>query len=399
MTTSVIRKSTEPRPFAQAWPWVVFLTFLFYCNYTARTLLSPLLVYIEQDLNISHSQSTSLLLMQGIGFAISQALTGVLVSFFSPARVVSVSTIAVGFFLVPLPLVNSLEWAWVFFFCFGMSAGVYLGSSIAILGTLVRTEDWGKAIGVHELAPNLGFIFLPIIAQVGLLFTDWRGVFTIVGTMAIISGCTFLRWGKGGETCTNNPSLKGNLFLLTQRNSWIYCLWFIIGMLGEFAIYSVLQLFLVREINFSPEYANLWLFISRLATPLFVLFGGWACDHYKPEKVIFTSFTLHAISLFIMGLSSDTIVVLIGVCIQPLSIAILFPAIFKVMSFYTPMAHQPALTSMIMPVAALVFGGLFPWLLGICGQYYSFALGYVFAGIISAISAFSIFIIKKKHLA
>jgi len=38
----------------------------------------------------------------------------------------------------------------------GISAGFYLPSGIAALTGLIRREDWGKAMAIHELAPNTG---------------------------------------------------------------------------------------------------------------------------------------------------------------------------------------------------------------------------------------------------
>ena len=43
----------------------------------------------------------------------------------------------------------------------GLSAGLYLPSGIAIVTDLVPKEHWGKALAIHELAPNLGFVTAP----------------------------------------------------------------------------------------------------------------------------------------------------------------------------------------------------------------------------------------------
>jgi NNP family nitrate/nitrite transporter-like MFS transporter len=39
----------------------------------------------------------------------------------------------------------------------GFAAGFYLPSAIATITSLVDKRHWGKAIAIHELAPNLAF--------------------------------------------------------------------------------------------------------------------------------------------------------------------------------------------------------------------------------------------------
>ena len=93
---------------------------------------------------------------------------------------------------------------------------------MATLSSLVFPKDWGKAVAIHELAPNTGFILIPLLAQAGLMFTDWRGVFAIMGVLMICTAGAFLLWGRGGNTRTDAPSFKGCGVLLKtpQAGSW-----------------------------------------------------------------------------------------------------------------------------------------------------------------------------------
>lgn len=43
----------------------------------------------------------------------------------------------------------------------GLAAGLYLPSGVAALTSFVRPRDWGKAVAMHEIAPNGGMVLAP----------------------------------------------------------------------------------------------------------------------------------------------------------------------------------------------------------------------------------------------
>lgn len=386
---------TLPMPFKQAWKWAAFVALLFFLNYAARTTLSPLLVSLEQDLGVGHAQATSLLLLQGLGFAAAQAVSGFLVGIVRPARVASLCLVASGACLMCMPLANTLNEARGVFFVFGLTVGLYFPAGMATLGSLVKPADWGKAVGIHELAPNLNFIVVPLVAQTALLFTDWRGVFALVGASMLLTGLAFLRWGRGGEHPAAPPSFKGSAAILRRPATWVIALLLAITMSGEFAVFSVLQLYLVNEGGFSPEHANLILSLSRLATPLAVIGGGWAADALRPVPVLRLCLLAHALGLGLMAIRHET-PALIGACIQALSIAFAFPPLFKAISGCFPLRRQPVLFSLTMPTAALVSAGGMPWFFGLCGEYASFGIGFAALGVISALSALTLSLLRPR---
>jgi NNP family nitrate/nitrite transporter-like MFS transporter len=58
----------------------------------------------------------------------------------------------------------------------GLSAGLYFPSGIATLTAMVNSKDWGKALGIHQVAPNLAFVAAPLLAEGLMLWFSWRGV-------------------------------------------------------------------------------------------------------------------------------------------------------------------------------------------------------------------------------
>lgn len=383
-----------PMPFAQAWGWAFFVALLFLLNYMARSTLSPVMVSLEQDMNVGHAQATSLLLMQGIGFASTQAVVGFIVGRIPPARVAAASLMLIGVCLMSMLLVTQLWQARIVFLLFGFSAGLYFPAGMATLGSLVYAKDWGKAVGIHELAPNVGFILIPLIAQGALLFTNWRGVFAIMGVCTLLTGLAFALWGRGGSSPTAAPSFRGSADMLCSPATWVITLLLAVTMSGEFSVFSVLQIFLVSEAGYDPQTANGLLSLSRLATPLAVFFGGWAADHWRPLPILRCCLLLHAVALGCMS-SGHAMLILVGGCAQALTIAVCFPSLFKAISACFAMNKQPILLSLTMPGASLVSAGLMPWFFGLCGQYANFGWGFLTLAAFSALSVLALPVLRR----
>lgn len=384
-----------PLDFKSALPWAIFVTTLFWLNYMSRSALSPLLVYFETDLKIGHSSSTSVMLLQSIGFAISLFVSGFLLSKIKPRTMVGTSLILSSLPLLFMPWVEHINQARLLFFCLGLGAGLYFTAGIATLSDLVYPKDWGKAVAVHELAPNLGFICIPLIVQFFLMFTDWKGSFVGMGCLMFTAGVSFLIWGQGGRTHCSPISFAGCKYLLKNPASWAVLILMSSTIMGEFSIFSVLQLFLVNELKFSPDTANVLLTVSRLATPVAVMAGGYAADHFNPLVILRTCLTIQAVALGAMAMP-QLYLIIGGIIVQAICIAFVFPSLFKA---YTPIFktdEQPILLSLSMPLACVFALGIVPFFLGICGEYLSFKIGFIIVAVISLASVLAVQYLKPK---
>lgn len=376
---------TLPLPFTKAWPWAAFVALIFLANYGARSALSPLLVALESSMGLNHAQATSLLMLQGVGFSISLGISGFVMSSVRPARMAVFSLVAGGTVLLFMPLVTSLLEGRIAFLLFGLMTGLYFPAGMAILNSIVLPRDVGKAVGIHELAPNIGFIIMPLLMQWALHYTDWRGAFSYVGISMILIGLSFQFWGCGGQYCTQAASFTGIRRLLRSSSTWLFAILLIICLVGEFTIYSVLQLYLVSEGGFSPENANFIMSLSRAITPFAVFAAGFAADRFNPIRLLALCLLTHGLALGMMSVQHSTWLALGGIFLQALSIAVSFPTLFKIMSNCVKIDDQPLLLSFTMPVAGLFATGLVPWILGLCGQYATFGAGFGALGLVSVL--------------
>ncbi|NHZ45161.1 MFS transporter, partial [Nitratidesulfovibrio liaohensis] len=177
--------------FSAALPWVGLVGLLFFINYGSRAMLAPLLLSIEADLGLDHAQATRLLFLMACGFTVSLAASAFLLSRVTPRRMAAFSCMATGAVLMGMAAVRDHATARYMFVLMGLAAGLYFPAGMATLGTLARQRDWGKAVSIHELGPNLSFVAVPLLAEAGLRVTDWRGVLLAVGVAGMLTGIVF----------------------------------------------------------------------------------------------------------------------------------------------------------------------------------------------------------------
>lgn len=386
--------SPPPYDFRRALPWTAFIAILFWLNYSGRATLSPLLVSVEQDLGVGHAAAASLLFMQSLGFCIAQFMCGFLLSRVLPRHMTAFSLICSGLAFLLMPLAHSLNAARPIFFTFGFFAGFYFPAAMSTLSSLVYPRDWGKAVAVHEFAPNVGFICIPIVAQALLLSLPWQGVFFAVGLSLFCGGLAFALFGRGGRSHAAPPSFRGVRDIVWNRAAWALMALLTIGCIGEFSVYSILQVYLVQDVHFSPEGANMAIAATRVLTPAAVVFGGIAADRKNPYVVLAGGLVLHTLALILMCLPSR-ICALPGMGLQAFSIAMLFPSLFKVMALAFPADRQALVMSLTMPLSSLIAAGLAPVFLGWCGEVWSFRAGLAAVGATSLLSLLAVRLLAR----
>lgn len=131
-----------------------FLTSIFFVNFLSRVILAPLLVTIEKELHLDHQEAGILFLLISVGYSLALFGSGHLSSRLVHRKTIFLSTLGLGITLLGLSVSHSLWSIRSALFLLGICAGIYLPSGIATLTSLVRPQDWGKAVAIHELAPN-----------------------------------------------------------------------------------------------------------------------------------------------------------------------------------------------------------------------------------------------------
>ena len=135
---------------------LMLLTSIFFTNFLARIILAPLMPAVETDLGIRHAEGGSLFLLVSFGYFAALLASGLINSRLTHKQTIVGSNIALGLALLATSFSTGLWGMRLGLIMVGMATGPYIPSGMATLTTLIRSRDWGKAIGIHELAKKLG---------------------------------------------------------------------------------------------------------------------------------------------------------------------------------------------------------------------------------------------------
>jgi NNP family nitrate/nitrite transporter-like MFS transporter len=334
---------------------------------------------VESDLNISHAEAGSLFLTISLGYFISLLGSGFISSRLTHKQTIILSGLTLGLTLLATSFSPGMWSMRLGVFMLGIAAGPYLPSAIATLTTLFQSRQWGRAIAIHELAPNLSFVLAPLICEAVLYWYSWRAVFKVLGIAALLLSLVFAKFGRGGEFRGDQVGYAAFRNLLTNRAFWIMVILFSLGISSTLGIYSMLSLFLVSEHGMERSWANTLIALSRVASIGVTLAGGWATDRFGPRGVLRIGFILTGLMTVFIGIASTSWVT-VAVFLQPVMAVCFFPAGIAALSMVSSAKDRNIAVSLTVPLAFMIGGGAAPTFIGFMGDVNSFGSGIVLVG-------------------
>ena len=354
---------------------------IFLLNFTSRIVFAPLLPTIENNLGLSHGSAGSLFFFLSIGYFLSLIGSGHISSRISHKNTIAVSAIAVGAALSAVSFSKSLIAVRCCVFLLGISAGTYLPSGITTVTSLVNPKHWGKAVAIHELAPNLSFILTPLLVELLLRWLFWRHILLLIGTGSVIVGIVFARFGKGGDFLGETPNLSAIKTIIKTPNFWILIFLFSLAITSTLGIYNMLPLYLVAEHGVSQEWANTLVGISRISTLGMAFLAGLATDRLGSKTIMLCVFFVTGILTLLLGIAS-TYWVIILVFLQPVLAVCFYPAGFSALSSISTSENRNVAISLTIPIAFVLGGGAVPALIGIMADLGYFSWGISLSGVL-----------------
>jgi NNP family nitrate/nitrite transporter-like MFS transporter len=358
---------------------LLFLTGIFFLNFLSRIVLSPLMPSVEKDLRMGHGEAGSLFFLISLGYCVMLLASGFVSSCLNHRKTIILSSIAVGGALFIVGFNDHLWGIHVGLLLLGMAAGLYLPSGIATLTELVSPEHWGKAISIHELAPNLGFVIAPLLTEALLGVCSWREVLMVLGVASIFAGFIFLSFGNGVVSHGEAPNVGTLRIVLKKPSFWIIMALFSLGIGGSFGVYSMFPLYLVSERGMDRAWANTLVGISRIFPLGMAILSGWVTDRLGTKQTLRMVFLTLGIITILLGVISGSWIVLI-IFLQPMLASSFFPPGFAALSRIGGQRFKNVAISLTMPVSFLVGGGAIPAGIGLIGEARSFSLGFIILG-------------------
>jgi NNP family nitrate/nitrite transporter-like MFS transporter len=360
------------------------LALAFFFVFTARICFSPLLPSIEADLGLSHARSASFFLFLSIGYGPVTLLSGLVSSRIGHRATILLSVLTTGAALLAISRAPTLGLIHAGLVLVGATCGLYLPSAIPTATSLASNRE-GRALAVHELAPNLAFILIPLAAAL-LARLHWRSFLLGFGVACLAAGAAFLAFGKGGRFRGEAPSLANVGLILSRRSYWTFAALFTLGVGSGAGVFAVLPTYLVAERGLEPAAVNSLVGLSRISCLAAVFAAGWLADRFGARAVLAATMLTTGASTSALGLGRGGLLIA-AIFVQPALSACFFPVAFAAVARITPRRLYNVTVSLLLPLSYALGGGVVPSLLGVLGDRGAFARGLVLLGALIAAGA------------
>ena len=358
---------------------ILFLAGILFFTFLSRVVFSPLLVQIEEELHLSHAKSGSLFLLISIGFAPVMLGSGFVSQRITHRGTILLASVTCGVSVLIIAFSRSLLGIQTGMVLLGMGSGLYFPSAMATMTRLVDPEHWGKAISLHEAGPTMGYVLAPIVAELGLTFTSWRGVLIIVGVGGLMMAAVFALFGQGGRFAGEPPRLDNVGRIFYQPSFWVIAVLMSLACGASVGVYAILPVYLISEQGLDHGLVNTLVGLSRISGLVAVFLSGWLADRFGAKRVMGGVYTATAILTGLMGIGQKIVLVTV-VFLQPAVVSAFFPVALLGLANVGPPKTRNIAVSLMIPFVYLFGGGIVPAGMGVVGEYYGFALGFLLMG-------------------
>jgi MFS family permease len=364
---------------------LMLLTGIFFFNFLARVIFSPLLLSVERDLGLSHVQASRFFFIIASGYSLAMLLSGFVSRLLTHRRVVLVSVFLPGAALLCIGLSASPAAIRAGLFVLGMGAGLYSPSGVAMLTSLAGEASWGRATALHELGPNLALVTAPLLAGLLLPRLSWQAILVLLAAAWWLCGLAFLVRGRGGDFHGQAPRPATLRQILGRRSFWIFLAVFGLGAASELGVYALIPTYLVTERGLGEALVHRLVGASRIANLGVIFAAGWLADRCGARRLLLFLLPGIGAATALLALPRGGALVA-AVFLQPLLVAAFFPVAFAVLYRIIPIRLLNVAVSLMMPAAYLFGAGIVPACLGLFAERGELAAGLAFLGVLIAAS-------------
>ena len=363
---------------------ITIMWFLWFLNFSSRSVFSPLLPVIEDELSISHTLAGSLFLFISIGFTISVFLSGLVSRYIGYKRTIIFCFLASISSMLLLRYADTYNQLAGFCFFIALTAGFYFPCAVPFITSIFDLGNWGKAITFHETAPPSSYIAVPVLVALGLGFFYWKTIFLILGGVSLVFIILFWLTAPDPRPLAGKPGLYSQVLL--RKDFWLITLIWTISNMATNGIYNIVPLFLVKERGIPFELANTIFGFSRAGGLLATIILGFILDRYALKRILFTIVIVTGLST--IGLAVIRVFwILIGMLfIQATMCIIFFPASIFAISKLTTIEERGTFMGITMGIASIFGFGICPMALGMVADKWNFQSGILVLGILVTLS-------------
>jgi NNP family nitrate/nitrite transporter-like MFS transporter len=361
---------------------------LWFLNFCSRTVFSPVLPLIEDELSLSHAQAGGLFAFLSGGYTLTLLLAGSLSSRLGHKR-----TIVAGFFAMSLALfwvgrAHSYAGLAVFYFLVGVGAGTYIPCIIPIITVSFERQKWGKTLALHDSAASVSIFAVPLLVALSLHYLSWRAVFPILSGACLVAVTIFWLWSPDPHDQEGRDARL--LDVLWRKEFWVLGTLWGFAAASNMGIYNILPLFLVNERGMSVDLANTLFGVSRVSGPFLAVMAGFLADRYGAKRILLLSFLLTGISTSALALARSFPLLVAMLAIQGTVSPTFFPVGLVAISKITDFRERSVFTGAAMALGVIGGVGVTPFALGAVADVWTFEIGILVLGILTALATLSL---------
>lgn len=350
---------------------------LWFFNVAGRLITTPLLPLIEDEFGLTHFKSTSIFLSQSIGYALGTVLSGFYSGSIGFKRTIVFSFCMLACTSFFMPFVKIFPLFYPIQFVAGFSAGTYIPAIMPLIREHFAEKNLGKIIPIYDSAAPMGIFTVPFFALFLLNFLHWREIYYVVG-IALLIVCLIFSF-VGNELKVNQPHETVFRGLIGRKSLWVMVMIMSIAMGANMGIYSILPLYLTKELSLRVGHANSLLGISRLGGIGVAIFCGFLVERFSLRKIMFILMIISGILTIFLGVASAGHIGIM-LFLQAVFITGIMPVAFVCMAKLYDRETMSMAVGFVLPLSTLLGSGLIPYLLGLLGDLLSFRFGIVVLG-------------------
>lgn len=363
------------------------LTGIFFLNFTVRIIFAPLMPTIMADMSFTPDDAGSFFLIIASGYFISLFSSGFVSSVLKHKKTISLNAVAGGTAIIIAAMSQNLLNLKAGLFILGLSTGLYLPSGMAMLTACADQKNWGKVMGIHEMAPNLSFLLIPVLCEGLLLWMSWRSVLILFGAASILFGMAFYFFYRAEDFPGQAPKISALKYLMSTPSFWMMMVLFSLGVAGTLGVYSMLPLYLVKARGMVQAEANTLITLSRILTLFMALLAGWITDRMGEKRTLACVLLVTGAQTLSIGLFTGPALKMV-IFLQPLAAVCFFPPAFAALSRICAPEYRNVVISFNIPAAFWIGGGLVPNIIGLLGEKGYFHAGFILFGALVLSGAF-----------
>jgi NNP family nitrate/nitrite transporter-like MFS transporter len=366
-------------------PQLGLLVGVVFCTFFSRLLISPLLLTVSTDLEISYARATSLFLLTSIGYVVALFFSGFISSRITHHWTIVSATALTSISLALIGMSQTVVLLSLGFIMLGMGPGLYPASGIPMITSLVGLKHLGKGMAIVDTGINFAFILTPLAAAILLPVMSWRLIFLsgagLVGMMAVINA----RFGRAGHFRGTPPNYQNLRIIFRNKAFWVVTCW--IGLLSAatFGIFAILPSFMVLDRGMNREFINAMVGASRVSG-LFILYAAaWLGDRWGRQRLVILVYLFSGMFTFLLGATEGSLLILC-VFLQPLFGPAFFPSMFAFLSENVSREHQNVAIALVVAFGNICGVGVFPFVMGLLETAGHARWGFMSLGILILIS-------------